>query len=72
MPLNSYQLKKLSLHLMYGFGVTMFEISKRLPKPEDVRASEWMENNTQRVKLAVAAKMMKCHTGQRQTPTLAL
>jgi hypothetical protein len=72
MFVNSDQLKKLSLHLLQCFWMTMLEISKWLPKSENVRAPKRMENDAERIKLAVAAKMVKCHPSQRETPTLAL
>ena len=52
--------------------MTMLEISKWLPKPEDVRAPKRTKHDAERIKLAVAAKMMECHPSQRETPTLAM
>jgi hypothetical protein len=41
--------------------MTMLEISERLPKPENVRAPKRTENDAERIKLAVVAKMVRCH-----------
>ena len=64
MSVNSNQLKKLCLHLLQCFWMTMLKISKWLPKPEDVRTPKRTKNDAERIKLTVAAKMMECHPSQ--------
>ena len=64
MPVNFQHLKKLSFHLLQRFGMTVLEVPKRLPKPESVCAPKRTEDDAKRIKLTVAAEMVKCHPSQ--------
>ena len=59
--LNSNQSKKLAFHFEKRFWIPVFEISERLPKSKNAPATKWAKYHSKRIKLAVVAKVAKCH-----------
>lgn len=59
MSLNPNQTEKLRLHLVQRFWVFVLQISERLPKSKRVCPAERAKDNRKRIKLPIAAEMMK-------------
>ena len=62
--LNSDHSEKIILHFAEGLWMSMLQISKWFPEPENVRGPKGLEHNSEWIEQTIGAEMIKRYLSQ--------